>query len=350
MISSEELNRLYLLQEEYLGTEKPVNKLNPLVSVWVITYQHVKYVKDCLDGILKQKTNFEYEIILGEDQSTDGTREVCIDYAKKLKDKIRLFLRDRKQSVLYDKNGNFIRSFNGILTTMSSRGKYIAMCEGDDYWTDPYKLQKQVDFLEANPDYIFTYHNAIEIDEAGNLITESRLPIKCQRDTSSDELKKGFYTLTCTKLYRNIIKEFPKEFFKLLGGDTFSTCMLGQFGKGKYMNDITPSVYRVHSGGIWSQKSRAEQVFLGMQIREALFTYFKKQNDYRIAIFHRNSYYLRSILFLLYSIKSFKIQEIIKACSIVIKGFLNISTYYYIITLARYVCLKIFTNNIKPIL
>ena len=83
MISMEEINKIFLLQEEYLGKQKPINKLNPIVSIRVNTYQHVNFIKECLNSILMQQTNFEYEIVLGEDESTDGTREICIEYAKK---------------------------------------------------------------------------------------------------------------------------------------------------------------------------------------------------------------------------------------------------------------------------
>ena len=149
----EECTSRFKNEKEYLGDIKPVNLSIPLISVSVSTYQHKNYIKKCLDGILMQVTNFSIEIIVGEDGSLDGTREICIEYAEKNTDKIRLFLRNRETSQLYDENGKYIARFNGVWNRMSARGKYIANCEGDDYWTDPHKLQKQVDFLEANGDY-----------------------------------------------------------------------------------------------------------------------------------------------------------------------------------------------------
>ena len=92
------LQERFLLQEEYLGDNKPVNESFPLVSVTVTTYQHVNYIRDCLNGILMQKTDFPYEIILGEDGSSDGTQEICKEYAVRYPDKIRLFIRDRRIS------------------------------------------------------------------------------------------------------------------------------------------------------------------------------------------------------------------------------------------------------------
>jgi len=123
----------------------------PLVSVSVVTYNHVEYIKKCIDSILMQKTKFSFEILLGEDESTDGTREICLKYATKYPEKIRLFLHDRKNVIFID--GKPTGRFNFIYNLEKANGKYIALCDGDDYWTDPYKLQEQVEFLEANKEY-----------------------------------------------------------------------------------------------------------------------------------------------------------------------------------------------------
>lgn len=123
----------------------------PLVSVCVQTYQHINYIKKCLDGILMQKTNFPFEILLGEDASIDGTREICIDYAKNNSNKIRLFLHHRENVIFI--NGNPTGRYNLFHNLINARGKYIALCEGDDYWIDPFKLQRQYDFLDKNPGY-----------------------------------------------------------------------------------------------------------------------------------------------------------------------------------------------------
>lgn len=124
---------------------------NPLVSVCVQTFQHANYIEQCLDGILMQKINFDYEILLGDDESTDGTREICEKYAKKYQNKIRLFLHSRENNIKI--NDRPTGRFNFMYNLSKARGKYIALCEGDDYWTDQSKLQKQVDFLENHPDY-----------------------------------------------------------------------------------------------------------------------------------------------------------------------------------------------------
>src|SRR3954454_13476128 len=132
---------------------------NPLVSVAVQTYQHKAYIKDCLEGILMQQTNFPFEILLGEDQSTDGTREICISYAQKYPNKIRLFLHHRENNIKVNERPT--AKFNLLYSLFSSRGKYIAMCEGDDYWTDRFKLQKQVDEMEVNLDINLCSHPSL---------------------------------------------------------------------------------------------------------------------------------------------------------------------------------------------
>ena len=139
---------------------------NPLVSVCTTTYNHKAFISQAMEGALIQKTDFPYEILIGEDDSTDGTREICKEYAAKHPDKIRLFLNDRK-NVIYI-NGRPTGRWNFINLLKNSKGKYIALCEGDDYWIDPLKLQKQVDFLEANPDYGLVHSAADKLIEKEN--------------------------------------------------------------------------------------------------------------------------------------------------------------------------------------
>ena len=114
----------------------------PLVGVNMITYNHAPYIAKAIEGVLQQETNFPYELVIGEDCSTDGTREIVLDYQRKYPDIIRVITSD--QNVGMHKNG--------LRTQKACRGKYIAYCEGDDYWHHPKKLQKQVDYLESHPE------------------------------------------------------------------------------------------------------------------------------------------------------------------------------------------------------
>lgn len=252
-------NKRFALQKEYLGDDKIVNSIKPIVSVTVTTFQHGPYIQDCLNGILMQKTSFPFEIIIGEDESTDGTREMCTDYAEKHPDKVKLFLRDRKLSQLYIENGDFIVRFNGIWGRMSAKGKYIAWCDGDDYWTDPFKLQKQVDFLEDNEEYVLCFHDSKVVDKDNKVIRNSRL---CDEyyDYSKDFMLGGPFIPANTALFRNIIKYYPEFFFKVINSDTVLWHLLGFHGSGKFIADINNSVYQLHEDSMWSSISNIEKI------------------------------------------------------------------------------------------
>jgi glycosyltransferase involved in cell wall biosynthesis len=251
-------NERFALQKEYLGKKKIVNTIEPLVSVTVATYQHASFILDCLNGILMQKTIFPFEIIIGEDESTDGTREICIDFAAKHPDKVRLFLRDRKMSQLIDENDGFMTIFNGIWTKLSARGKYIAWCDGDDYWTDPFKLQKQVSFLEDNEDYVLCFHDSIVVDKSNKLINNSMFNNKYS-DYSNDIMLRAPYIPTNTALFRNII-DYPEFYFKVKNNDTILWHLLGFHGGGKFIANINKSAYRLHDGSLWTSLSKVEQL------------------------------------------------------------------------------------------
>lgn len=122
--------------------------MEPLLSVVTITYNHVLYIRRCIEGVLMQKVDFPMEFIIADDCSTDGTRAICEEYIKQHPDLIRMVTSDSNVGVVSNEQRAFL----------AARGKYIATCEGDDYWTDPLKLQKQVDFLEAHPDYSVCFH------------------------------------------------------------------------------------------------------------------------------------------------------------------------------------------------
>jgi len=174
-------------------------KNEPLVSVCVQAYQHVNFIKDCLEGILMQKTNFEFEILLRDDASTDGTAEICKDYASKYPDLINLLAYEENQF------SQDVRPF--IDNVRRARGKYIALCEGDDYWTDPYKLQKQADFLKANPEYGMVYSNVKYVDVVNAEITPSKYHRVRQSALKNgymfyDYLKGNFSIMTNTVLFR----------------------------------------------------------------------------------------------------------------------------------------------------
>ncbi|MDZ7719660.1 MAG: glycosyltransferase [Balneolaceae bacterium] len=235
--------------EEFLGLNKTVNHNEPLVSVCVPAYQHEQFIAECLESILSQKTNFTYEVLIGEDESRDRTREICKEYAKKHTDKIRLFLRDRKTSQLYDETGEFLYRFNVKWLRLSARGKYIALCEGDDYWTYKYKLQKQVDFLEDHPDYSTCFHNAkvIYTDKSD---AHPFSTIK-EGEYTGIQIYENRLIPTASVVFVAACAENKDYFFNsnFFFGDLVLFLTLAESGKLWYFNEIW-SVYRKHEGGM----------------------------------------------------------------------------------------------------
>lgn len=244
-----------------------------MLSVFVVTYDHELFIAQTLDSILMQKTKFDFDIIIGEDCSKDKTASILKKYESDFPKKIK---------VKYQKQN--IGTIANVVDTLSRcNGKYIALCEGDDYWTDPLKLQKQVDFLEANPEYVLCCHKAViydevnkEFDKAGNIQYEDI-------DYSSLELMKGERMFTATMCFRNIIEEFPQEIHLSKNGDVFLTALLGEFGKGKFLKDINSAVYRKHLGGVNSSLPQIRKIENFIQTRMNMYNYFLRIGNLEVA-------------------------------------------------------------------
>lgn len=237
--------------------------VKPTVSVFMMTYQHAPYIRQALDSVLMQQTNFPIEICIGEDESTDGTREICQGYARMYPDRIRLFL--RSQSEPLRKIYRSPAMFNQIETLRACRGRYIAILEGDDYWTDPLKLQKQVDYLESYPECTGVFHDTWMLNESmgGNreltLISDPRdqiefcdlLTVKILFHTSSFIFRRGVLPTT-----------FPKWVSKVASGDIPIFLFAAAKGHLFHIRE-NMSVYRLHRGGITNTfKHRGANNFL----------------------------------------------------------------------------------------
>ena len=220
------------------------NNSNFIVSVCVTTYNHINYIKKSLDSILKQKTNFEFEICIGEDESSDGTREICIQYEKKYPDKIKLFLRKRKDIIYID--GKPSGRLNGIKTLKKCKGKYIAICEGDDYWVDPYKLQNQVNFLENNPEYILIGSRVQILKD--KKISDSHQPKEGREILPSELFQKNPFAASAI-LFRRINIKYPKFYNQYYAGDIMLYFILSKYGK-LYFDNFLVGIYRSHRYGI----------------------------------------------------------------------------------------------------
>lgn len=245
------------------------------VSACIIAYNHENYIIDCLEGALSQKVNFDYEIVIGEDKSTDATLKICEEYVSRYPDKIRLIKRDVNLGMM----GNWTD------TIKSCQGKYIAICEGDDYWTDPLKLQKQVDFLEVNPDYTFCVHRYKLYIENDKKFEEKIYPIHYESYTGFDHgieiekkvFAKDWFTQPLTAV---IVREELKEVLKMQEHfhyfrDYHIFYFLLQRGKGICLENCA-GVYRINDGGIASGKTSYEKIKIAFLIFEELYLYTKE--------------------------------------------------------------------------
>lgn len=212
----------------------------PMVSIFCLVYNHEPFIEQTLDGFLMQQCNFSTLIVLGEDCSTDGSRKIITDYAAQYPGKFKLLLHDTNVGALQ----------NQQLVFEHCEGKYIAICEGDDYWTDPLKLQKQVDFLEENPDFSVSFTNTSIVNERSEVISEKSIH-KLEKSifTHSDM---PIFAPTLTRVLRNVYRD--KIAIKDLNADTMVLVWASKFGKMKYLDEVT-SAYRKHQGGVWSLAS-----------------------------------------------------------------------------------------------
>ncbi len=210
------------------------------VSVLCLTYNQEKFIKQALDGFLTQKTNFKYEILINDDNSTDDTIKIIEEYQKKNLGIITLV---KHQENLYSKGQ---RNFFARFLIPKARGKYLALCEGDDYWTDPNKLQKQADFLDQNTEFALCFH-PVKVIYDGRQASKEVFP----------EMKNGFTTINLLK--NNFIQTnsvmYRKQSYQTIRtdvapGDWYLHLFHAQFGKIGFINDVM-AVYRKHPGGIW---------------------------------------------------------------------------------------------------
>tara|TARA_R100000306_G_C4377775_1_gene142763 strand:- start:247 stop:1044 length:798 start_codon:yes stop_codon:yes gene_type:complete len=211
----------------------------------MITYNHERYIEEAIRGVLIQKTDFKIEFIISNDASTDGTHEIIEKY-------IRDYPNINFKYYYHPTNLGMIPNF--IYALQQCKGKYIAFCEGDDYWTDPLKLQKQVDFLEENADYNICFHNVSIHNQELNKILPDSITRKVNETTNVTDLVKGNFIHTPSVVLRNNFN-VPKWFSEVYIGDWSLYVLQIKDKKIMKMNEIM-AVYRVSNTGEWSTKSK----------------------------------------------------------------------------------------------
>lgn len=242
-----------------------------LIDVIIPVYNHESFIRQTLDSIVNQITEYKYRVIPSDDCSTDNTRSILESYALRYPDKV---------FPVYHPQ-NIGAHANGYSLLMATTSKYVAVCDGDDYWTDPHKLQKQVSFLENNPDYVICFGDAGIIDKHGNPLPKEDYhpPITKEIYTIEDFILAERHIIpTATLVYRNLLQKPIPEFYKtILSGDIFIVIMVAHHGKARFLNENF-AIYRVHSGGITKSdkhKNKSEEA------KAQLYERLNKLLDYK---------------------------------------------------------------------
>lgn len=274
--------------------------MTPKLSVICLTYNHAKFIRQALDGFVMQKTNFPFEVIIHDDASTDGTADIIREYEQKYPNIIKPIYQTENQ---WGKK----HIWRDIVFPLV-KGEYVALCEGDDYWIDPCKLQKQVDFLDAHSDYSICFHPVNvkweEKSQPDELFPNDNL-LNELGDMSFESLLRCNFTQTNSVVYR---WRFHKDSLSLLPdyiqpGDWFLHLLHAQIGKIGFLPDVM-AVYRKHQGGIWFQAGKSDLHYVNHGLRylnfiikvKEQFGYYNEQSSIDFA---------KDILFALLNHKEF---------------------------------------------
>lgn len=226
-----------------------MSDVNVMVSVRCAVYNHAPYLRQCLDGFIMQRTTFTFEVIVHDDASTDGSADIIKEYAEKYPQIIKPYYETVNQYSIDEKAMN--AQINKRLT-----GKYVAICEGDDFWTDPKKLQKQVDFLEDHPDYSLCFH-AVHYVALGKIVKNNKV-YSYNRQISTEEIikKGGYFCATPSLVFRNKYYQTKEKFQQIADvGDFPLQINLSIKGKVYYFASIM-GCYRCQSNNSWSDRER----------------------------------------------------------------------------------------------
>jgi glycosyltransferase involved in cell wall biosynthesis len=251
----------------------------PKVSVLTTTYNHERYIEQAVRSVATQQTNFPFEMIVGEDCSTDQTRAILLRLQQEFPGILRLRLRDPN----WGRRRNFIDLFHAC------QGDYIAILEGDDFWTSPHKSQRQADFLDSHPDYAIVFHPVHQLREDTGETQLFTPPVVKERYTLAD-LVQGNFIGTCSVMFRNrLFTDFPVWFQIVSAGDYPLHILNAEHGDIGYLPEPM-ATYRLHAGGVWSSQPKAEQLQATIQyttiIRDYLAPRYADELETKLGLFH----------------------------------------------------------------
>lgn len=236
------------------------------VSVLMLTYNHEKYIDDAIKSVVAQQTDFPIEVVIGNDCSTDNTGALCARWKEKYPDEIRFI--DRLQNLGLQQN--FIQTY------AQCRGEYVAICEGDDYWTDRNKLQKQAGFLDAHPQYSLCFHRVVNYYEDTG--TKSLSNGRQKVHTTILDLAASNYITNVSAVFRRGLFALPAWFSEVSTYDYALHLLNAQYGDIYYFKKPM-AVYRQHGGAIWSMAPDDKKLKIALRIRELLMAHFEGRED-----------------------------------------------------------------------
>lgn len=218
---------------------RPRNNISetvPKVSVSIITYNHRAYIAQAIESVLKQQVNFDYEVIIGDDCSTDGTREILQAYQQQYPDLIQLVLHPKRYEGVPGR-------LNNITNLYACRGEYVALLDGDDYWISEDKLQTQVDFLDQHPDYALTFHDAKVVSDENAFPAYNHSDefdfLKAKDSFTHQDVAERWFMQTSSIVYRNeLLEEFPDWFWQVYSADYILQLLVTQYGKVRYFHKL----------------------------------------------------------------------------------------------------------------
>lgn len=251
--------------------------MKPLLVVRILTYNHEDYIRDCLESVVTQQTKFSFKVIIGEDCSTDNTAIICKEFQANYPDLIELNCNSINNIHL-----NSSKNWEQCINTGAS---YIALLEGDDYWTDPLKLQKQVDFLEDNIDFNIHFHNVnfIKKNVNGNWIVcnEFNNFIESSREIQFEELVKKNIISTPSVMYRSSSLVIDESIFRYLSFGDYYLHLISAHKSKVYCDKEIMANYRIHDNGVWSGAATIDKINANWKFRKIMDQFFNFQyNEY----------------------------------------------------------------------
>lgn len=253
------------------------------ISCICVTFNHESFIEDCINAMLAQKSDYRFEIIIHDDNSSDETRAILLKYKARYPSIITLVLQSENQ---YSQGKKPI-----AITLPLCKGELVTFCDGDDYWLDEYKLSLQADYLLANPHIAISSHDAMIIDKNNHVLLPHLISNTYQKKYTAEDVVLGIAGLpTLNWMFRHIDVSDIHELGKVKNGDTFMASVLGLYGSGYIHKNIKPSAYRQHEGGVWSMISQEQKNDSAINTFFWMYSYYKRIGKSQYARAYWNKY------------------------------------------------------------